>query len=63
VLNRRLELSALRADQTEFPVELAITRIGSDEPPLFTGFVRDITERKQAETDSGPQRRPRAAGC
>jgi PAS domain S-box-containing protein len=49
VLNRRLELSALRADQTEFPVELAITRIGNDEPPLFTGFVRDITERKQAE--------------
>jgi PAS domain S-box-containing protein len=49
VLNRRVELSALRADQTEFPVELAITRIGTDEPPLFTGFVRDITERKQAE--------------
>jgi PAS domain S-box-containing protein len=50
VLNRRLELSALRADQTEFPVELAITRIGNNEPPLFTGFVRDITERKQAES-------------
>src|SRR5438034_4603741 len=49
VLGRRLELTALRADRTEFPVELSITRIGSEDPPTFTGFLRDITERKQAE--------------
>ncbi|HYY89965.1 MAG TPA: PAS domain S-box protein, partial [Chloroflexota bacterium] len=49
-LGRRLELSALRADQTEFPVELSITRIRSSGPPLFTGFVRDLTDRKRAET-------------
>ena len=49
VLGKRIELTALRADGSEFPVELTITRIGSDEPPKFTGFVRDISDRKQAE--------------
>jgi hypothetical protein len=48
-LGKRLELSALRHDGSEFPVEVAIVRIGKQEPPMFTGFIRDITERKQAE--------------
>jgi len=39
----------MRSDKSEFPVELSITRMGSQEPPMFTGFIRDITERKQAE--------------
>ena len=33
----------------EFPVELAITRIPTDGPPLFTAYLRDITEAKRAE--------------
>jgi PAS domain S-box-containing protein len=49
VLGRHLELNALRADGNEFPVELAIVRINTDNPPLFTGFLRDITARKQSE--------------
>ncbi|MDQ3160469.1 MAG: PAS domain S-box protein, partial [Pseudomonadota bacterium] len=49
VLGKRLELSALRADGTEFPVELAITRIPTDGPPLFTAYLRDISEQKHAE--------------
>lgn len=49
VLGRRLELMAVRADGSEFPVELAITRIASDGPPTFTGYLRDITERRLAE--------------
>jgi len=49
VLGKRLELTALRADGSEFPVELTVTRIHWDGPPVFTGFVRDITQRKQAE--------------
>ncbi len=49
VLGQRLELSALRADGEEFPVELSITRIGAEEPATFTGFIRDITERKRVE--------------
>jgi hypothetical protein len=49
VLNRRVELTGMRADGSEFPVELAITRIGTDEPPRFVGFARDITGRKKDE--------------
>ncbi|WP_310538840.1 PAS domain S-box protein, partial [Phenylobacterium sp.] len=51
VLGKRLELPARRADGTEFPVEVAITRIPTEGPPLFTAYLRDITERKQAEED------------
>jgi PAS domain S-box-containing protein len=47
-VGKRLEMSAMRADGSEFPVELTVTRIRSEGPPMFTGFIRDITERKQA---------------
>ncbi len=49
VLGRRLELSAVRRDGTEFPVELAITPILTGDRPVFTGYIRDITERKEHE--------------
>ena len=49
VLGRRVEMTALCADGREIPVELAITRILQDGPPSFTGFLRDITERKRNE--------------
>ena len=49
VLGKRIEMTAVRADGREFPTELAITRIPLDGPPSFTGYLRDITERKQAE--------------
>jgi PAS domain S-box-containing protein len=48
-LGKRLELSGLRADGKEFPVEVAVARIRAEGPPLFTGYIRDISERKQAE--------------
>jgi PAS domain S-box-containing protein len=48
VLDRRLELTGVRRDGTEFPVELTITRIGLPGPPTFTGYLRDITVRTQA---------------
>ncbi|HYM80960.1 MAG TPA: PAS domain S-box protein [Candidatus Limnocylindria bacterium] len=51
MLDKRLELMAMRADGKEFPVELAITRILQDGPPMFTGFIRDITERKRSEQE------------
>ena len=50
MLGRRIEMTALRADGSEFPVELAITRIPLDGPPSFTGFLRDITEQKRNES-------------
>lgn len=49
VLGRRLEMTALCADGREIPVELAITRIPQDGPPAFTGYLRDISERKRSE--------------
>ncbi|CAN7312492.1 PAS domain S-box protein [Phenylobacterium sp. LjRoot225] len=49
VLNRRIEIAALHRDGHEFPVELAITAIRIGDGVTFAGFVRDITERKQAE--------------
>jgi PAS domain S-box-containing protein len=56
VIGKRLELTAIRADGSEFPVELAITRIPSDGPPSFTGYLRDITERKRSEEALGKAR-------
>jgi len=49
VLGRRLEMIALCADGREIPVEIAITRIQQEGPPSFTGYLRDITERKRNE--------------
>jgi len=51
VLGRRLEMTAIRADGSEFPVELAITPIPTNGLPSFTGFLRDITKRKRAEQE------------
>ena len=48
VLGRVLELSALRRDETEFPVELSITAGGEPGEPLFLGFIRDISYRREA---------------
>jgi PAS domain S-box-containing protein len=49
MLGKRIELKAVRADGTEFPIEMSVTRIASDGPPTFTGFIRDITERAGLE--------------
>jgi PAS domain S-box-containing protein len=51
LLGKRVELPAMRADGTEFPVELAIDRIRDSHPPMFTGTVRDITDRRNAEAE------------
>src|SRR4029450_5641539 len=50
ILGRRIELTGMRADGTEFPVELAINVVAG-EPELFTGTVRDITHRKRADEE------------
>jgi PAS domain S-box-containing protein len=51
ILDRRIELPAMRADGTEFPAELAVTRTGLPGQPAFTGYVRDITDRQRAEQE------------
>ncbi len=49
-LGRRLELTAQRADGTEFPVELSISAVAT-QPPIFAGFLRDITDRVEAQRE------------
>lgn len=49
VIGQRMELSAKRREGSEFPIELTITRIELDGAPMFTGYLRDITDRKKAE--------------
>jgi PAS domain S-box-containing protein len=50
VLNRRLELSALRRNGVEFPIEITIAPVTVGDSYTFTAFIRDITERKANET-------------
>jgi PAS domain S-box-containing protein len=49
VLNKRIEVVALHRDGHEFPVELTITPIDHDGPPMFSGSLRDITKQKKNE--------------
>jgi PAS domain S-box-containing protein len=49
ILGRRVEMSAVGADGSEFPAELAVTRVVAPGPPLFTAYLRDLSERKKSE--------------
>jgi len=49
VLNRLIELTALRRNGTEFPVELSVSAMHTDGAVTFCGFITDITERKREE--------------
>ena len=49
ILNKRFELSGLHRDGHEFPLELAITAIQSQGKIIVSGFLRDLTERRQTE--------------
>src|ERR1051326_3243981 len=48
MFGRRLELTGMRADGSEFPVELALSQVEA-EPVLICGALRDISAAKQAE--------------
>jgi PAS domain S-box-containing protein len=41
IIDRRLELFALRANGKLVPVELTVTIVPDSDPPMFAGFVRD----------------------
>lgn len=49
VLDRHIEISALHRDGHELPVELSITHTSQFDEPVFLGFLRDISERHEAQ--------------
>jgi len=51
VLERRIEIDAVRRDGQGFPCELTITRIANAGDPVFVGYLRDITERHEADAE------------
>ena len=51
VLDRRIEITGMRADGSTFPVELTIMRIELPDQAGFAGYLRDITDRKEAEAE------------
>ena len=53
LLDQRIEITAVRRDGQEIPVELTITAIAGERggAPVFLGYVRDITDRLAAEEE------------
>lgn len=51
VLNRLIELTAVRRSGEEFPIQISISPVQNGKSFLFTAFVADITERKRNERE------------
>jgi PAS domain S-box-containing protein len=62
VLNRRIELAALRRSGKEFPIELAITPICQGDTVSFSAFIRDLTDTKTRDEQLRQLQRMDATG-
>jgi len=49
ILNKLIEQTAVRRDGSEFPVELSVSPLKVGNSYIFSGFIHDISERKQTE--------------
>ncbi len=52
VLNQKIEISALRKNGEEFPIELAIIPVKTKRVQTFTAFVSDITVQKKVQEET-----------
>jgi PAS domain S-box-containing protein len=55
VLGKRIEVTGMRSDGSEFPIELAIARSNQGGVPVFTAYLRDLSERKRGEQRQAAQ--------
>jgi PAS domain S-box-containing protein len=62
ILNRRIELQALHRSGKEFPIELTIMALSTDRGRVFSAFVRDLREKKQAEEQLRQAQKMEAVG-
>ena len=63
ILNRRIEITALRKDGRELPVELSVVPLQVGGEVMFSSFIRDITELRQAEQDQKEHQKLDALGA
>jgi PAS domain S-box-containing protein len=56
VLGKRLELHALRADGSEFPIEMVLWRTDVSHAALYTASIVDVTERQTSAREIERQR-------
>jgi PAS domain S-box-containing protein len=47
--DRRVELTAMRKDGSTLPVEVAVAPVPGIDPPIFAGYIRDVTDVKRTE--------------
>ncbi|OEK00915.1 hypothetical protein BFP97_05045 [Roseivirga sp. 4D4] len=52
VLNQKIEISAIRKNGEEFPIELAIIPVKTKRIETFTAFVSDITVQKKVQEET-----------
>jgi PAS domain S-box-containing protein len=51
MLNQRHELTAVRKNKEEFPIELTVTAIVDENESYYSAFIRDISSRRQREQE------------
>jgi putative nucleotidyltransferase with HDIG domain len=51
IVGRRVEVSAMRADQSVFPAEMWVISVNPENSPVFIAYIRDVSKQKEAEQE------------